>query len=61
VDGVLPPEQVVGDVLQAMGSGQFLVLPHAEVAQYYAAKAQNPDRWLGGMQKHYARHMQQQG
>lgn len=61
VDGVLPPGQVAGDVLQAMGSGQFLVLPHAEVAQYYAAKAQNPDRWLGGMQKHYARHMQQQG
>jgi NAD(P)-dependent dehydrogenase (short-subunit alcohol dehydrogenase family) len=61
VDGVLPPGQVAGDVLQAMRSGQFLVLPHAEVAQYYAAKAQNPDRWLGGMQKHYARHMQQQG
>lgn len=57
-DGILPPEQVAGDVMQAMESGQFLVLPHPEVAQYYAHKAQNPERWLGGMQKHYARHMQ---
>lgn len=56
VNGVLTPEQVAQDVLDAMRDERFLVLPHPEVAQYFLNKAQDYDRWLGGMQKMYARH-----
>lgn len=59
-DGILPPEQVAGDVLAAMQDGRFLVLPHPEVAQYFRNKGQDYERWLGGMQKMYARHTQAQ-
>ncbi|WP_298926540.1 SDR family oxidoreductase [uncultured Ramlibacter sp.] len=55
-DGVLTPEQVAADVTDAMQDGRFLVLPHPEVAQYVLKKAQDPERWLGGMQKLHARH-----
>ena len=57
-DGILPPEHVASDVLQAMQDGRFLVLPHPEVAQYFRNKGQDYERWLGGMQKMYARHTQ---
>jgi hypothetical protein len=34
-----------------MAEKRFLVLPHPEVAGYYAARATDTDRWLGGMNK----------
>ena len=49
---------LAGDVLAAMLDGRFLVLPHPEVAQYFRNKGQDYDRWIGGMQKMYARHTQ---
>jgi NAD(P)-dependent dehydrogenase (short-subunit alcohol dehydrogenase family) len=58
VNGVLTPEQVAEVVVQALREERFLVLPHPEVAQYFLNKAQDYDRWLGGMQKLYARHME---
>jgi NAD(P)-dependent dehydrogenase (short-subunit alcohol dehydrogenase family) len=45
------PEQVAQDLLAAMEAEQFLVLPHPEVAQMYAHRAQDPDRWLAGMRR----------
>jgi NAD(P)-dependent dehydrogenase (short-subunit alcohol dehydrogenase family) len=57
INGVLTPQQVAQVVVQAMREERFLALPHPEVAQYLLAKAQDYDRWLGGMQKLYARHM----
>jgi NAD(P)-dependent dehydrogenase (short-subunit alcohol dehydrogenase family) len=59
IDGVLTPEQVADVVLQAMREERFLALPHPEVAKYFQAKGQDYERWLGGMQKLYARHMEQ--
>jgi NAD(P)-dependent dehydrogenase (short-subunit alcohol dehydrogenase family) len=56
VNGVLTPEQVGDAVVQVMREESFLVLPHPEVAQYFQAKAADYDRWLGGMQKVYAKH-----
>lgn len=56
LDGVLTAEQVAGDVVAAMRDEKFLVLPHPEVARYFLKKAQDYDRWLGGMQKLYAAH-----
>ena len=59
INGVLTPEQVAEVVVQTMREERFLALPHPEVAQYFLAKAQDYDRWLGGMQKLYAHHMGQ--
>lgn len=58
INGVLTPEQVAEVVVQTMREERFLALPHPEVAQYFQAKGQDYDRWLGGMQKLYARHME---
>ena len=55
VDGMLTPEQVAADVVDAMREETFLVLPHPQVLDYFRAKGQNYDRWLGGMQKLHAK------
>jgi NAD(P)-dependent dehydrogenase (short-subunit alcohol dehydrogenase family) len=55
VDGMLSPAQVAEDVVAALRDETFLVLPHPEVLGYFQAKGSNYDRWLGGMQKVYAR------
>jgi NAD(P)-dependent dehydrogenase (short-subunit alcohol dehydrogenase family) len=59
INGVLTPQQVADVVLETMREERFLALPHPEVAKYMLAKAQDYDRWLGGMQKLYAQHMDQ--
>ncbi|MFZ3220368.1 MAG: SDR family oxidoreductase [Rhodoferax sp.] len=56
VNGIIAPEVVAQEVVTTMGSGKFLVLPHPEVAQYFRNKGQDYERWIGGMQKKYARH-----
>ncbi|MGF1430697.1 SDR family NAD(P)-dependent oxidoreductase [Kitasatospora sp. LaBMicrA B282] len=48
-DGALEPSQVAAEVLRAIGEERFLVLPHPEVAGYYAHRAADPDGWLVGM------------
>ena len=58
INGVLTPEQVADVVVQTMRDERFLALPHPEVAKYFLAKGQDYDRWLGGMQKLYAQHME---
>ncbi len=54
LNGVLAPEAVAGEVVDALRAGRFLALPHREVGEYIQAKASQYDRWLGGMQKLYA-------
>ena len=39
-----------------MGEETFLILPHPRVLDYMRAKADNYDRWLGGMQKIFMKH-----
>jgi len=56
VNGILAPEVVAQEVVATMGNGKFLVLPHPEVEQYFRNKGQDYERWIGGMQKMYARH-----
>lgn len=55
-DGIIAPEVVAEEVRAVMQNGKFLVLPHPEVAQYFRNKGQDYERWIGGMQKMYARH-----
>jgi NAD(P)-dependent dehydrogenase (short-subunit alcohol dehydrogenase family) len=50
-DSALEPEQVADAAIAAIEEGRFLVLPHPEVAGYYAARASDTDRWLAGMRR----------
>jgi NAD(P)-dependent dehydrogenase (short-subunit alcohol dehydrogenase family) len=56
VDGALSAEQVAGEIVKVMGEERFLVLPHLTVLNYMRNKTADYDRWLGGMQKLYAKH-----
>lgn len=51
VDGMLEADVVAESVVQAMADETFLILPHAEVLDYVRRKANDVDRWLGGMRK----------
>ena len=51
VANVLQPADVADAVVAAIGSEQFLVLPHPEVLQYFRRKADDYDRWLSGMRR----------
>jgi NAD(P)-dependent dehydrogenase (short-subunit alcohol dehydrogenase family) len=50
-DSAITPEAAADAVLAGIASGQFLILPHPEVAHMYAGRAADPDRWLRGMNK----------
>lgn len=55
-DLVLRPDAIDADELAevvsaALDGGPFLILPHPEVAEYYAHRAGDPDRWLRGMRR----------
>jgi NAD(P)-dependent dehydrogenase (short-subunit alcohol dehydrogenase family) len=47
----IEPEQVADVTVDALESGPFLVLPHPEVARYYAGRAADPDAWLAQMRR----------
>ena len=47
----IEPEVVAEAVWAALADGRFLVLPHPEVAGYYAARASDTDKWLRGMNR----------
>ncbi len=51
LDGVLEPEVVADACIEAVREERFLVLPHPEVATYFQRKANDYDRWLGGMRR----------
>jgi len=47
----IEPEAVADAVLKGMAENQFLILPHPEVAGYYATRATDTERWLRGMNR----------
>src|SRR6185295_1559483 len=51
LDGALEPEQVADAVVKGLADERFLILPHPEVVEYFRRKADDYDRWLGGMRK----------
>jgi NAD(P)-dependent dehydrogenase (short-subunit alcohol dehydrogenase family) len=56
VDGALSAEQVADEIVKVMDAERFLILPHPTVLQYMRNKTADYDRWIGGMQKLYAKH-----
>ena len=55
LDGVLTPDQVAVSVIDGLAAERFLILPHPEVATYERRRAEDRDRWLGGMRRLQAR------
>ncbi|MEV4612662.1 SDR family oxidoreductase [Kitasatospora sp. NPDC049258] len=47
----IEPAEVAEEALRAIEAEEFLILPHTVVADYYAARATTPDRWLAGMNR----------
>ena len=50
-DEALAPSAVAEAWIASLEDDRFLVLPHPEVAGYYAARAALTDRWLAGMRR----------
>ena len=51
LDGMMKPETVAIEVVNAIKNEIFLISPHSEVVGYFQNKANNYSRWIGGMQK----------
>jgi NAD(P)-dependent dehydrogenase (short-subunit alcohol dehydrogenase family) len=49
--GAIEPEEVADALAAALAAGNFLVLPHPEVHDYFVQRATNTDRWLRGMSR----------
>ncbi len=50
-DEAIEPEQVADAVHDGIVAGRFLILPHPQVADYYRFRADDPDKWLRGMNR----------
>jgi NAD(P)-dependent dehydrogenase (short-subunit alcohol dehydrogenase family) len=48
-EAAIEPDMVANALWDGMTDGRFLILPHPEVAGYYALRAGDTDRWLRGM------------
>lgn len=51
IDGVLRPEEVARIIIDGIREKRFLILTHPEVAEYVRRKADDRDRWIGGMRR----------
>jgi NAD(P)-dependent dehydrogenase (short-subunit alcohol dehydrogenase family) len=49
--GAMTAEAVAEAVVDGLAEERFLILPHAEVAEYFRHKADDYDRWLRGMRR----------
>lgn len=52
IDGILSAEYVADCILGGIQEQRFLVLPHPQVATYARRKANDHDRWIGGMRRY---------
>lgn len=48
---LLEADDVADAVVAGLRDERFLVLPHPEVGEYHRRKADDPDRWIRGMQR----------
>jgi NAD(P)-dependent dehydrogenase (short-subunit alcohol dehydrogenase family) len=52
---VLAPEQAADRVLDQLADDRFLILTHPEMHEFVVGKAQDPERWIRGMTRLWAR------
>ena len=50
-DGIVQPDDVASQVIEAMREERFLILPHPEVETYERRRADDRERWLRGMRR----------
>jgi len=58
VDGMLEPEEVASETVSAIKDGRFLVVLPGTVKKYMNRKADDPERWIKGMQRLNARFLE---
>ena len=49
--GLMEPEEVAAETLEALQQDRFLILPHPEVSTYEQRRAGDRQRWLHGMRR----------
>jgi len=52
---IIEPEEVAEATVEGLRDDRFLILPHAEVADYEQARANDRERWLGAMRRMQAK------
>jgi NAD(P)-dependent dehydrogenase (short-subunit alcohol dehydrogenase family) len=52
---IVSPDEVADTVVAGLAAESFLILPHPEVATFWAQKASDPGRWLAGVRRLVAR------
>jgi NAD(P)-dependent dehydrogenase (short-subunit alcohol dehydrogenase family) len=52
---VITPEQAVERVLDELAEDRFLILTHPQMREFVVGKANEPERWIRGMTKLWAR------
>ena len=55
LDGLATPDEVADCVVKGLADERFLILPHPKVADYFAVKATDYERWLAGMRRGLAK------
>jgi NAD(P)-dependent dehydrogenase (short-subunit alcohol dehydrogenase family) len=55
LQGAIEPEELAEAVIRGLAEEKFLILPHPEVAKYMQNKANDYDRWIGGMRRMQAK------
>ena len=50
-DGIVTPEHVADCIVEGVAEGRFMIAPHPEAIAYFQNKANDYDRWIGGMRK----------
>jgi NAD(P)-dependent dehydrogenase (short-subunit alcohol dehydrogenase family) len=51
IEGSVSTDEVAEAAIRGIAEERFLILPHAEVAEYFRRKADDYDRWLRGMRR----------
>jgi NAD(P)-dependent dehydrogenase (short-subunit alcohol dehydrogenase family) len=50
-EDTISPDDVAASWMASLDDDRFLVLPHPQVARFYAARVTDTDRWLAGMRR----------
>lgn len=61
LDGVLEPSDVAEAAVAGIQDERFLILPHPQVSEYFRRKANDYDRWIGGMTRLRRKFMPNEG